>query len=292
MIKNDENERRDGDSGNAGYSDAETRTVAVDGVDVAYRDVGSVDGLPLVALTHLGANLDSWDPRIVDALAQDRRVILLGYRGVGRSGGSVRASIEQMADDAIATIRALGLTRIDLFGLSMGGMVAQEIVHRSPDLVERLVLASSGPAGGPQLTEMTRVMVAGTLRAITTFHDPKSSLFFARDAAGKAAARAYRQRLGERTLDRDAAVGAGVLRAQLAAVRRWGERRPSSVSPFDGPVFLVHGDSDRLVPLANAAALEQVFPTSTLTVYPQAGHGVVFQYHTQFAAAVRGFLRR
>ncbi|SEE07863.1 Pimeloyl-ACP methyl ester carboxylesterase [Arthrobacter alpinus] len=274
------------------FQDAVTRTVDVEGVSIAYREIGPADGIPLVALTHLGANLDNWDPRIVDALATGRRVILLGYQGVGRSGGTVRASIQEMADDAIGAIRALGHSRIDLFGLSMGGMVAQEIAHRAPDLISRMILASSGPAGGPGLTAMTRVMIAGTLGAVTTFQDPKMLLFFARTQAGRTAGREYLKRLGERSTDRDTAVHSGVLRAQLAAVNRWGNQPPAAASLFTGPVLLVHGDSDRMVTVANSNALADVFPESSLTVYPRAGHGAVFQYHDEFTASARDFLRR
>ena len=272
--------------------DPATHKLAVGAVNIVYRETGASRGVPIVALTHLGANLDDWDPRIVDGLAEDRRVILLGYHGVGRSSGSARTSIEQMAEDAILVIRALGLTRIDLFGLSMGGMVAQEIAHRAPGLIDRLILASSGPAGGPGLSGMTRVMVAGTVRALTTLRDPRSSLFFTRTVAGRTSARAYRKRLGERTRDRDSAVSIGVIRAQLAAVKLWGSRPPAERSPFDGPVLLVHGDSDRMVPAANAAALEQIFRAPSLTVYADAGHGAVSQYHDQFVAAAVAFLRR
>ncbi|WP_218712942.1 alpha/beta fold hydrolase [Arthrobacter sp. BF1] len=127
------------------FHDAVTRTVGVGGVGIAYREIGSAENIPLVALTHLGANLDNWDPRIVDALATGRRLILLGYQGVGRSCGPIRARIEEMAGDAIKAIRALVQSQIDLFGLSMGGMVSQEIAHRTPWLVSRLILAISGP---------------------------------------------------------------------------------------------------------------------------------------------------
>lgn len=276
----------------ASVENAVTRTITVGGADIVYREVGTSTGVPLVALTHLGATLDDWDPRIVDGLATDRRVILLGYQGVGGSGGSVRTSIEKMADDTILAIQALGLSRIDLFGLSMGGMVAQEIIHRSPQLIERLILASSGPAGGVGLSGMTRVMIVGTLRAVATFQNPKLSLFFTRTVAGRDSGRAYLERLIERKIGRDVPVRPGVLRAQLAAVNRWGKRRPAGRSLFSGPVLLVHGASDRMVPVANAAALTQIFPASSLTVYPDAGHGVVFQHYSEFTAAARAFLRR
>ncbi|GLI00143.1 alpha/beta fold hydrolase [Phytohabitans aurantiacus] len=143
-----------------GYRDAPTRTVAAAGAVFAYRELGPQAGVPLVVLTHLGANLDNWDPRLVDGQAQERHAIAVDYRGVGDSTGRVRDSIEEMA----AVVRALGYERVDVLGLSMGGMVAQAIVAQAPELMERLVLAGSGPAGGPGLTDMTGVTVTTVLR--------------------------------------------------------------------------------------------------------------------------------
>ena len=281
---------RDADTDRFQY--AMTRSLHVGGVEIAYRELGSSEGIPLITLNHLGANLDDWDPRIIDGLATDRRVIMLGYRGVGRSGGQVRDSIEQMAADVIAAVRALGLRRFDLFGLSMGGMVAQEVVRQAPELVARLILISSGPAGGPALTEMTRVMVGGTVRASLAFADPKERLFFTRSAVGKKAGHDYRGRLREREADRDGRVALGVLRAQLSAVHRWGEVPLPTVARFGGPVLILHGDSDRMVPVGNVTALARVFPAAEVTVFPDAGHGVVFQNHLEIVVAVRAFLHR
>lgn len=274
------------------FQSAETRVLLVDGVELVYRELGPATGIPLVALNHLGANLDDWDPRLADGLALDRRLILLGYRGVGRSGGRARDAIEEMADDVIAALRVLDLPRVDLLGLSMGGMVAQDVVRRAPELVDRLILISSGPAGGPALTEMTRVMVGGAVRASLALADPKARLFFTRSAAGKTASRDYLSRLRERRADRDGRVALRVLRAQLSAVHRWGEQSPTGPSSFDRPVLILHGDSDRMVPVGNASALARVFPTATVTVFPDAGHGVVFQNHLDVIVAVRAFLHR
>lgn len=273
--------------------DAPTRSVATADASFAYRELGPREGgVPLVVLTHLGANLDGWDPRVLDGLAEDRRVIALGYRGVGDSTGQVRDSIEDMATDAVAAIRALGHERVDLFGLSMGGMVAQALAAQAPGLIDRLILAGAGPAGGPGLAGMTRVFVTTTARAVTTLQDPKTLLFFTRTATGKRAAQQYLARLKERTTDRERAVAAGVLRAQLAAVHRWGTQEPADLSASPGPALIVHGAADRMVPPANAAALAGRLPAATVTVYPDSGHGVVFQNHAAFVVSARGFLRR
>lgn len=279
-------------AGAAHHEDARTQTVAAAGASFVYRQLGPRSVVPLVVLQHLGANLDNGDPRILDGLARDRGVVSLGYRGVGGSTGRVSASIEEMAADAVAVIRALGRHRVDLLGQSMGGMVAQAVAAEAPELIDRLILSSAGPAGGPGLGKMTGVTIATTLRAVATFKDPKTLLFFNRTPAGKSAAREYLKRLKERTIGRDRPVTPGIVRAQLAAVHRWALRTPLDVSGFTGPVLIIHGGEDRLVPVANATALARHLPAATVTVYPTAGHGVVFQHHAEFVAAARDFLRR
>src|SRR3546814_6159257 len=99
--------------------------------------MGPETGVPVVRLNHWVANLDNFDPWIVEGLAADRPVYALDYRGIGTSGGIAPLSIAEMADDMIAAIRALGLTSIDLIGFSLGGFVAQQILFDAPDLVRR-----------------------------------------------------------------------------------------------------------------------------------------------------------
>jgi len=270
------------------HRNAPTLSISAAGAEFAYREFGPQTGVPLVVLTHLGANLDGWDPRIVDGLAEDRHVIAVGYRGVGGSTGLVRESIEDMA----AAIRALGYDRVDVLGLSMGGMVAQAIASQAPELIDRLILAGSGPAGGPRLTDMTRITMMTALRAVITFQDPKTLLFFTRTSAGKKAASEYLARLKERTAGRDKPVTPRVYRAQLAAVHRWGLQQPADLSLFPGQGLVVHGDSDRMVPPANATALTRQLPNASVLVFPDSGHGVALQNHRAFVDAARDFLRR
>ncbi|MCI2956689.1 alpha/beta hydrolase [Agromyces atrinae] len=271
---------------------APTRVIEVEGARIVYRDVGVGNGVPLVALTHLGANLDSWDPEVIDPLAENRRVILLGYRGVGGSTGTVRDSFEQMAADAIAAIRALGLSRVDLFGQSMGGMVAQAVIAEAPDLVDRVIIASAGPQGGPGLTAMSGVFLRGILRGILTFTNPTTLLFFTRTANGRTAARAYQARLARRREGRDSAATPGVFRAQLRAVKTWGAAPAATPTADAGWMLIVHGDSDRMVPVPNAAVLAALFPAAEVLVYPDSGHGAVSQNRTAFVAAALDLLQR
>src|SRR5205807_4008842 len=123
--------------------------ITADGVEFAYRELGTSNpGTPVIFLIHLAAVLDNWDPRVVDGFAAKRRVIAFDNRGVGASSGSPATSIEQMAKDAIAFIKAMGFKQVDLFGFSMGGMIAQEIALMEPQLVRKITIAGTGPAVG------------------------------------------------------------------------------------------------------------------------------------------------
>ncbi|MCW3528688.1 alpha/beta hydrolase, partial [Burkholderia cenocepacia] len=82
--------------------------------------------------------MDNWDPLMTDGLAQSREVILYNGRGVAPSGGQPRTRIEDMADDAAAFVRALGLQQIDVLGFSLGGFQALDLTWRHPELVRKL----------------------------------------------------------------------------------------------------------------------------------------------------------
>lgn len=117
------------------WKDVPTRTIDVGGVAFAYRELGPDSGVPVIFLHHLMAVLDDWDPRVIDGIAVQRRVIAFDNRGVGASAGSVPDTVEEMGRDAIAFIRALGLAKVDLLGFSLGGGVAQMVALQAPELV-------------------------------------------------------------------------------------------------------------------------------------------------------------
>ena len=114
------------------WKDTPTRKIDVNGVEFAYRELGAGSEVPVVFLHHLTAVLDDWDPRIIDGIAAHHRVIAFDNRGVGATGSTVPPTVEQMGADTIAFIRALGLKRVDLFGFSLGGGVAQMIAFKHP----------------------------------------------------------------------------------------------------------------------------------------------------------------
>ena len=267
-----------------------TYSVDVGGVPFVYRDLGPNAGVPVVFLHHLMAVLDDWDPRVIDGIAAQRRVIAFDNRGVGASGGSVPNNIEDMARDAIAFIRTLGLQKVDLLGFSMGGGVAQMIALQAPDLVRRMVLAGTGPRGGGGIEKINRVAIVAYLKAALTLSDPRNFLFFPRTPEGKRAAKDYLARLKERTTDRDKPISLQARLAQLNAIKTAGVSPPDDLSVIKQPVFVANGDHDLMVDSSLSADMARRLPNARLTIYPDSGHGGVFQYHDLFVPAVLVFL--
>lgn len=279
-----------GDAVVSRYADAPTRRLEVGGETYAYRDLGPRDGIPVVFFVHLAATLDNWDPRIVDPVAAHRRVITFDNRGVGASTGRVPNSIEAMADDAHALITALGFDEIDVFAFSLGGMVAQDLAVRHPGLIRKLVLTGTGPRGGKDIDKVATTTYYDILRATLTRSDPKEFLFFPRDTAGKRAAKAFVQRLQERTVDRDDDISLSGFRTQLAAIKKYGRSEPSDLSTITGPTLIANGDHDRMVPSVLSEDLHRRIAGSQLIIYPGSGHGGIFQFHDRFAPVAVEFL--
>jgi len=274
----------------AAHSDATTKTVDVGGTSFASRDLGPRTGTPVIFLNHLAAVLDNWDPRVVDGIASQRRVITFDNRGVGASAGRTPSSIAEMATDAVAFIRALGFEQVDLLGFSMGGFVAQVIAEEQPGLVRKIILAGTGPAGGEGIEKVTLLTYVDMAKGALTFRDAKFYLFFTDTAHGRSEARAFLKRLKERTYNRDKSISVPSFRAHLKAIHGWGVQQQTDLSRISQPVFVANGDHDRMVPTQNSADLARRLPNARLMLYPDAGHGGIFQYHTEFVPAALDFL--
>lgn len=274
----------------ATYRDAKTQHITISGTGFAVRALGQGRGTPVMLLNHWGANLDNFDPRIVDGLAADRPVYALDYRGIGASEGKVRTSVAETAADMIALIRALSQGPVDLLGFSLGGFVAQQIALDDPALVRRMILAGTGPAGGKGGDSIVGVTARAILKAALTRRDPKYYLFFTSTDNGRNAAKAFLARLNERTANRDKAVGPRAFLDQLKAIKAWSKQGPQPLETITCPVLVVNGDNDIMVPSENSSDLARRISGAELVLYPDAGHGGIFQYHVEFMEQVRGFL--
>jgi pimeloyl-ACP methyl ester carboxylesterase len=275
------------------YADASTRRVMADNaIEYAYRELGDGE-VPLVLLQHFRGNLDNWDPAVVDALAAGRRVVAFDNVGVGATTGRTPNTVEAMAHEAIAFIEALQFQQVDLLGFSLGSFVAQEIALIRPDLLRRVVLASSAPQGGAGMHGWTP-QVIGAIGQPETSPEAYLSVFFAptdtsREVGRQAAGRIF----GARTTDRDQPTTWQTRQAQYDAVCAWGIPDHSllqRVAAIELPVFVANGDSDPMILPRYSYLLAGLLPDARLTIYPDSAHGFLFQHHGQFAADVHSFL--
>src|ERR1700729_73701 len=210
------------------HQTAPTQFVEAKGIRFAYRRFGKSSGVPLLFNQHLRGTMDYWDPAVTDGLAGNREVILFNNAGVSSSSGKVPTSFQEMGANAIAFIKALGLSKVDVLGFSIGGMVAQEITLQAPDLVRKLILVGTGPRGGHGMASLTAV----AKRIFGARYDPPEHLWlavlFSPSAAGQAAGLRFLTRKHLRQQGRDPEVNEKVSPAQVTALEKWGVQQRGS----------------------------------------------------------------
>jgi pimeloyl-ACP methyl ester carboxylesterase len=276
-----------------GYAGASMRRVAADNaIEYAYRDTGD-SAVPLVLLQHFRGNLDNWDPALIDALAAERRVITFDNVGVAATTGRTPNTVEAMANDAIAFIEAMNLERIDLLGFSIGSFIAQEIALIRPELLRRVVLASSAPQGAAGMHGWAAEVI-GAVGAPETSPQGYLEVFFAPTNTSREAGQQAAGRIFGRTTDRDKPTTWQTRQAQYDAVCAWGIPNHSllqRVAAIDLPVFVANGDSDPMILPRYSYLLAGLLPDARVTIYPDSAHGFLFQHHSRFAADVHAFLQ-
>ena len=274
------------------YVDVRAQRVAAgNAIEYAYRDLGASD-VPLVLLQHFRGNLDNWDPALIDALAADRRVITFDNTGVGATTGRTPNTIEAMAHDAIALLEAIELDRVDLLGFSIGSFVAQEIALIRPDLLRRIVLASSAPQGAAGMHGWAPEVI-GAIGAPETNPEGYLGVFFAPTETSRGAGRQATGRIFGRTANRDEPTTWQTRVAQYDAVCAWGIPNHAllqRVAAIEQPVLVANGDSDPMIPPRYSHLLAGLLPNARITIYPDSAHGFLFQHHAEFAADVHAFL--
>ena len=277
----------------ATHNSAVTQLVEGDGLRYAYRALGPAGGVPLVLCHRFRGTMDDWDPAVVDALAAERRVILFDNAGIGLSTGESPDSIKGMADRVAEFIRLIEFKQVDLLGFSLGGYVAQTVTLDHPDLVRRLVLAGTGPGGGEGIVlagpEIRRVSGRPVLGL-----DEYLYLFFSPSDASQAAGRRYWDRVNERGPEREPPVSEATIKAQVAALVAWSQGKGSAfprLGEIKQPVLVANGHNDVMVPTINSFTMAQKIKGAMLIVYPDSGHGFLFQYPGTFTRHVLNFLK-
>jgi pimeloyl-ACP methyl ester carboxylesterase len=245
---------------------------------VGYRVVGT--GPPLVLIMGYAGTMEVWDPRLVHALARHNRVVMFDNSGVGRTQPlpgeqTATLTIDAMANQTSALIDALGLGRPDVLGWSMGGMIAQALAVLHPAQVRRLVLCATYPGTGAVAVPSQAAIRAGSL--------------FPADQAG--AADAFTAAISE--YPAAPAASAGAKTAQAAAVVDWWDGTDAAgrkIASISVPTLIADGTADQLDPVTNDHALARLIPGARLLLYPDAGHGFLFQEGPRFASLVDSFL--
>jgi pimeloyl-ACP methyl ester carboxylesterase len=273
------------------FQTAATKTVDVGGTPFVFREVGQRGAVPIVFLHHFTAVLEDWDPKIVDGLAAHHHVIIFDNRGVGGSGGATPETVEAMGRDVVAFIQALGFAKVDLLGFSLGGFIAQVIAQEQPGLVRKIILAGTGPAGGEGIANVGAVLQDAFAKAGVSGKHPKHFLFFTQTGNGQAAADDFLLRLKERTNDMDTPVTNETVQAQLIAIQTWGRGHAKGLANVRHPAFIANGDTDVMVPSINSFELARRLPSAQLSIFPDAGHGGIFQYHQIFVPQALTFLQ-
>jgi pimeloyl-ACP methyl ester carboxylesterase len=271
------------------HQTAPTQFVEANGTRFTYRRFGNSQGVPIVLNQHFRGTLDYWDPAVTDGLAKTREVILFDNAGIASSSGEVPSSIPQMGANALTFISALGLSKVDVLGFSIGGMVAQEVALQAPDRVRKLILVGTGPRGADMSASKSAEIFAGT-------YDPPEHLWlavhFSPSATSRAAGLAFLERKLRRT-DRDVEVSEEAAARQSEAIGNYIEGGASAQDHLNDlrlPTLIVQGSNDVIIPTMNSYVLQQKLPNAQLILYPDANHGSFYQYPELFVAHATQFL--
>jgi pimeloyl-ACP methyl ester carboxylesterase len=282
---------------------AKTQYADVDGIKLAYRRFGntSTSSPPLVLTIHFRGTMDHWDPLLSNALAQQREIILLDNSGIGKSTGTVPENFTGWAANVIALVRALGIEKIDLLGFSMGGMCAQLVALNAPGLVRKLIIAGSGPskADGIEGGDPEAFTVVATAATAEEKEDAFLKTFFSASEEKQARGREWWRRVHERSLatsgeERSDYLGPEGTGRQIKAVMKFAGGESDGaferLGELDIPVFVVNGNKDVLVPTVNSWVMSQRVRDAQLLIFPDSGHGAIFEHAEVFAKYVDLFL--
>jgi len=274
---------------------APTQYVTAGDNTYAYRQFGSGRGLPLLFLQHFTGTLDGWDPAVTDPIAAGRSVILFESAGIGRSSGKVPDTVAGMADHALKFLEAIGLTQVDVLGFSLGGMVVQVMALKRPALLRRIILTGTGPEGGVGVAmdrpELLKIFVDQNM----PMSEKLLKLFFETTETSQSAGRRFVERLARRTRDKDTPATAEAAGAQLAAMAKWaksGGKPYADLKKITQPVLVTNGNNDTMIPTINSFTLSEHLTNAQLIIYPDSGHGALFQHAGAFTSHVSEFLDR
>jgi pimeloyl-ACP methyl ester carboxylesterase len=260
----------------------------------AYRRFGRGSSVPLLLLQHFTGTLDNWDPALTDDLAIDHELILFDNAGIGGSTGTVPRTVGEMAEHVYTFLDTLQIPSCDVIGFSLGGMIAQQMVLNRPEIFRKMILAGTAPRGGKDIMHLDKPSLGKYFQDRTLQgYEILQKIFFAPTTTSQQAGKDFIDRLSERKEDRERASGPEVAQAQLAAFRDWEQHSGelfADLKRIVQPMLVVNGVHDEMIPAFNSYRLAENLPNAILLIYPDAGHGSIFQWHSSFARQARTFL--
>ncbi|WP_116788987.1 alpha/beta fold hydrolase [Flavobacterium psychrotrophum] len=267
---------------------APTQYINVNGINYAYRRFGKTGGIPVVGFQHFTGTLDNWDPIILEGLAKEREVLIFDNTGVGNTSGETPDNVLEMTHDAVDFIKALGLTKIDVLGFSLGGFIAQYLGVLYPELVRKLIIVGAAPQGSKVLEGFPQLIYKAMQK------EPAERflyIFFTASDESRAKGKETLQRLFERTIDRDNESKEQAVMAQLTAITNWGSDPVTiDLKKIQHPALIVQGSNDKMMDSDNSYLLFKQLPNAVLTYYPDAAHGSFYQYPERFVNQANDFL--
>ena len=262
---------------------APLRTAPIDDITLAFRVFGSGD--PVILINGFASAMDTWNPPVLAALARHHRVVIFDNRGTGYSGSSEKEySIPLFAEDTVRLLDILEISSAHLIGHSMGAMIAQEIALGHPDRVNRLVLVS-GDCGGRNAVRMSREVWQTLTDKSGSLQEQAERMFsilfpphWLQDHDPWDACPAVYETTPEENSVRQ--------RETLWSWDGTDDRLPAIRSP----TLVVTGTDDVVIPPENSVFLANGIPGARLVLFPDGGHGLMYQFPDEFSAVALTFL--
>lgn len=274
---------------------APTQFITVNGTKLAFRRFGKPNALPLLFLTHLRGTMDLVDPLLANKLAETRELILYDDAGCGHSEGTIPESLEDSGNLVVKFLQAIGSPKIDVLGFSLGGMIAQTVAVNHPSVINRLILAGTQSAytegmvfSGPDIAEIAS--------GVSPSDDDMLKLFFSPSEESKTLGRGWLERIKERKVDgeqRTTFVGQAGGLVQTKAIGAFVSDPTffEKLKQVDIPVLVTNGKEDIMTPTPNSFILQQQLRNAEMHLYPDSGHGHLYQVPILYAAQVDLFLK-
>ncbi|KAM3065061.1 hypothetical protein ACMFMF_011373 [Clarireedia jacksonii] len=263
------------------HQTATTQFTDVKGTKLAYRTLGKQNDVPLLYLTHFRGTMDLVDPLLINSIAKSRKVILLDYAGCGESEGTIPATLDEVASTVVNFLAALNISKVDLLGFSMGEVLRKLILSGTQSTyTEGMVF------GDPEIKEIA----AGA----PPNEEDMQKLFFFPSETSRSLGHDWWERVKERKVDIETKrfVNEAGAEIQWAAIEKFFSD-PGFFGRFkqvDIPILVTNGRADVMTPTSNSYIIANQLKNVELHIYPDSGHGHLYQIPETYAKQLELFL--